>query len=224
MPGVHAIGIFKRHVHATRYRGRSESEFRVHELNAAIWASQCDVERFTAEFIDQRPAAATQDTRDVSRCRSLLEIGLEFDGQKQGVEKVLAHGPIDGEDIAQGGARLTRDDRLERHPLGFGRPLINDDLARAVARRDFSRPFPKPSPPQASQRRLIEVAFLYGADVGRLTKAMRTGQVELTTTVHVAIAVVVGTALELPLVGHLRGPFGVAALSERKPPRVAHYE
>ncbi len=143
---------------------------------------------------------------------SLVEVRLEIDGQAHGVEKLLAHGSVDGENIAQGDAGLACDNRFERHPLRVIRPLIDDDEPRAVARRDFAGPFIQPRPLQARQRRRIEVAVNHGAEIGCLTIAMGTGQVKLTPTVYGAIAIIVGLALEFPLVRHRGAAFGVTAL------------
>src|SRR5688572_12745640 len=50
------------------------------------------------------------------------------------------------------------------------------------------------------------MAFNDVANEGRLTIAMGAWKVELATTIHGAIAVVVGFALEEPLIAHVVGP------------------
>ncbi len=142
----HGVGIFVRHIQSTGHRSRPESEFRVRKFDAPTRACQSNVEGFASEFIDQRSSSACQDAGYVSGCGSLVEVYLESDRQEQGVEELLTTGPVDGEDVAQGDARLARDDRFESYTLGFIRTLVYDDEARAVPRCNFTRPFPQPRP------------------------------------------------------------------------------
>jgi hypothetical protein len=76
------------------------------------------------------------------------------------------------------------------------RTLIDNDLALAISVLDFAGPLVKPRPVQACDRRIIEMARNNVADKGRLTIAVGTRQVELATTIHGAIAVVVSLAFE----------------------------
>jgi hypothetical protein len=60
--------------------------------------------------------------------------------------------------------------------------------------------FANQCPIQACERRVIEMAIDNVADVGEVTIAMCRRFVELTAAAHGTIAVVVGMALEFPLV------------------------
>ncbi len=104
--------------------------------------------------------------------------------------------------IAEGFARLARDDRFESHTLSVVRSLVDHNLALTVSVRDLVGENAKQRPIQARKRCVVEMAFDNGANVGELTIAMCRGFVELTAAAHGTIAVVVGMALELPLVRH----------------------
>src|SRR5437899_10389081 len=104
--------------------------------------------------------------------------------------------------IAEGFARLARDDCLESPTLSVVRSLVDHDLALTVSLRDLAGEFAKQRPIQARERRVVEMAFENGDDVCELTIAMCRRLVELTAAAHRTIAVVVGMALEFPLVRH----------------------
>jgi hypothetical protein len=108
--------------------------------------------------------------------------------------------------IAEGFARLARYDRFEGHTLSSVRSLVDHDLALSVSIRDLTGKLAKQRPVQARKRCVVEMAFEDGADVGELTITMSRGFVELTTATHGAIAVIVGMALEFPIVRHLASP------------------
>jgi hypothetical protein len=80
--------------------------------------------------------------------------------------------------------------------LSFVRAFFDDDLALAVSFRDFARPLVQPSPLQPREWRIVEMTFNDVTDEGRLTIAMGAWQVKLAATIHSAIAVIVGFALE----------------------------
>ncbi len=104
--------------------------------------------------------------------------------------------------IAEGFARLARDDRFKSNPLSVVRALVDHNLALGVSLRHLIGEYAKQRPIQARERRVVEMAFDNGAGVGELTIAMCRGLVELTATAHGTIAVVVGMAHEFPLVRH----------------------
>src|SRR5712691_9769040 len=104
--------------------------------------------------------------------------------------------------IAEGFARLARDDRFESDALRVVRTLIDHDLALTVSLRDLPGEYAKQRPLQARERRVVEVAFDDSPDIGELTVAMCRGLIELTAAAHGTIAVVVGMAHEFPLVSH----------------------
>jgi ribosomal protein S7 len=104
--------------------------------------------------------------------------------------------------IAEGFARLARDDRFKSNPLSVVRSLVDHNLAPTVSVRDLIGEFAKQRPVQARERRVVEMALDNRADVGEVTIAMCRGLVELTTAAHGTIAVVVGMAHEFPLVRH----------------------
>ena len=189
-------GVLERHLDIARHRGRAQSDFRVGKFETAARACQRNVERLTTELIDDRSAGARQDARYFNLRGSLLEVRLEIDGQEQCLAKLRACRREDSEEIAQGFACFARDNFFERNPLSFIRALIDNDLALAVSVRDFAGPFVEARPFQAGERGVVEMAFDDGADEGRLTIAVGARQVELTTTIHSAIAVVIGFALE----------------------------
>lgn len=105
--------------------------------------------------------------------------------------------------IAEGLARLARDDCLESTTLSVVRSLVDHHLALAVSLRNLAGEFADQRPIQARERRVVEMPFDDAADVGELTIAMCRRLVELTAAAHRTIAVVVGMALEFPLVRHL---------------------
>jgi hypothetical protein len=80
--------------------------------------------------------------------------------------------------------------------LSFIRTFVYNDLAFAISLRDFARPLVQPRPMQPRERRIIEMAFNDVTDEGRLTISMGARQVELATTIHSAIAVIISVALE----------------------------
>ena len=98
--------------------------------------------------------------------------------------------------IAEGFARLARDDCLESPTLSVVRSLVDHDLALTVSLRDLAGECAKQRPIQARERRVVEMAFDNGADVGELTIAMCRRLVELTAAAHRTIAVIVRFALE----------------------------
>jgi hypothetical protein len=104
--------------------------------------------------------------------------------------------------IAEGFARLPRDDRFKSDPLSVVRPLVDHNLAPAVSLRDLTREYAKQRPIQARERRVVEMAFDNGADVSEVTIAMCRGLIELTSAANGTIAIIVGMTLEFPLVRH----------------------
>ncbi len=86
--------------------------------------------------------------------------------------------------------------------MSFIRTFVDNDLAFAVSVRNFARPLVKPRPIQPRERRIVEVTFNDVTDEGRLTIAKSARQIELATTIHSAIAVIVSFALEEPLIYH----------------------
>ena len=74
--------------------------------------------------------------------------------------------------------------------------LVDNDQATAVDLCDFTRSLVKRRPVQARQWRVVEMTFDDCAYEGRLTKAMSAWYIELATSVHCAITVVVGFAFE----------------------------
>jgi len=105
--------------------------------------------------------------------------------------------------IAEGFARLPRDYRFKSNALSVVRSLVDHNLALTVSLCNLAEEYAKQRPIQACERRVVEMAFDNGADVGELTIAMCRGLVELTAAAHGTIAVVVGMAHEFPLVRHL---------------------
>src|SRR3990170_1251349 len=81
-------------------------------------------------------------------------------------------------------------------PLSFIRTCVDNDLAFAIALRDFARPLVQPRPLQPRERCIVEMTFNEVTDEGRLTISMGARQVELATTIHRAIAVIISFALE----------------------------
>ena len=104
--------------------------------------------------------------------------------------------------IAERFARLARDDRFKRSTLSVIRSLVDHNLALTVSLRDLIGEYAKQRPIQARERRVVEMPFDNGADVGELTIAMCRGLVELTAAANGTIAIVVGMAHEFPLVSH----------------------
>ncbi len=104
--------------------------------------------------------------------------------------------------IAEGFARLARDDRFKSNPLSVVRSLVDHNLALSVSLRNLIGENAKQRSIQARERRVVEMAFDNGADVGELTIAMCRWLVELSAAAHGTIAVVVGMAHEFPLVRH----------------------
>src|SRR5687767_14206919 len=94
--------------------------------------------------------------------------------------------------IAGGFARLARDDCFESLALSLVRALVDHDLTLTVSLRDLTGEYAKQRPIQARERRVVEMAFDDGANVGELAIAMCRGLVELTSAAHRTIAVVVG--------------------------------
>jgi hypothetical protein len=90
--------------------------------------------------------------------------------------------------------------------LGFIRTFVDNDLAFSIPLRDFAGPFVKCRPIQPRKRRIVEVTFNDVTDEGRLAIAVGARQVELATTIHSAIAVIIGFALEQPLITHRVDP------------------
>jgi hypothetical protein len=107
--------------------------------------------------------------------------------------------------IAQWFARPARDNCFKCSPLSFIRTFVDNDLAFAISLLDFARPLVQRRPIQPRERRIVEMAFNDVADEGRLAIAVGAGYVELATTVHSAIAVVVGFTLEKPFITHFVG-------------------
>jgi hypothetical protein len=73
---------------------------------------------------------------------------------------------------------------------------VDNDLAFAISFCDFAGPLVQPCPIQPRERRIVEMTFNDVTDEGRLTIAMGTRQVELATTIHRAIAVIIRFTLE----------------------------
>jgi hypothetical protein len=104
--------------------------------------------------------------------------------------------------IAEGFARLPRDDRFKCNALSVIRSLIDHNLALTVSLRDLIGEFAKQCPIQAREWRVIEMALDNGANVSEMTIAMCGGLVELTAAANGTIAIVVGMAHEFPPVRH----------------------
>ena len=96
------------------------------------------MEGFTIELVDDRSAAALHDARYVDLRRSQFLVRCEMNRQVTCLAKFRAGGREDGEKIAQRDACRTGENRFKRVPLRLVRTLINDDLAFAIAIRDFA--------------------------------------------------------------------------------------
>jgi hypothetical protein len=90
--------------------------------------------------------------------------------------------------------------------LSFIRTFVDNDLAFAISILDLAGPLVQRRPIQPRERYIVEVAFNDVTDEGRLAIAVGGRQVELATTIHSAIAVIVGFALEQPLISHTLDP------------------
>lgn len=157
---------------------------------------------FNIELVDDRSAAALHDAWDVNLGGSECLIGFETNRQVKSLIEFRACGRENREKIAQRDARLARNNRFESDPLPFIRTLVDHDLALAVSIFDLAGPLVKARPLEAREQRIVEVAFNNVANEGRLTIAVCTGQVELTTTIHSAITVIIRFALEDSSIRH----------------------
>src|SRR5262245_45346741 len=104
--------------------------------------------------------------------------------------------------IAQWFACAARDNCFKCNPLSFIRTFVDYDLAFAISLLVFARPLVQRGPIQLRERRIVEMAFNDVADEGRLAIAVGARYVELASTIHSAVAVVIGFALEQPFVSH----------------------
>jgi hypothetical protein len=90
--------------------------------------------------------------------------------------------------------------------LSFIRTFVDNELAFAISLLDFARPLVQRRPIQPRKRCIVEMAFNDVPDEGRLAIAVGARQVELATAIHSAIAVIIGFALEQPLITHRVDP------------------
>src|SRR5688572_23749026 len=165
-------GIFERHLHVPRDRGRAEPDLCVGKLETATGTRQRNVEGLATKLVDLRPAPASHDTGYLYSGGPQFQIRFEMNRQEQCLANFRTCGREYGEQIAQWFACPAGDDSFKRDPLRFIRTLVDDDLAPAVSVLDFTRPLVQPRPVQACDRRLIEVALNDVADEGRLTIAV----------------------------------------------------
>ena len=170
--------------------------FCVGKLETATRTCQRNVEWFAIELVDYRFAAARHDARYINPCGSQFQVRFETYRKKQCLAKFRACGREYGEKIAQWFACPARDNCFKCDPLSFIRTFVDNNLAFAISLPDFARPLVQPRPIQPRERRLVEMTFNDVTDEGRLTLAVGTRQVELATTIHSAIAVIVSFALE----------------------------
>ena len=82
--------ILEGHVHVAGYRGGALSDLCVREFETAAGASESDVKWLTIELIDQWPAIARHDTRNLNACGPRFKVRLQLDRQKQGVAEISA--------------------------------------------------------------------------------------------------------------------------------------
>ena len=113
----------------------------------------------TIKLVDHRPAAAPHDAGYLYSGGSEFQVRFKMNWQEQGLAKFRACGREYGEKIAQWFAGLAWDDRFKRDPLSVIRTLVDNDLATAVSVLDFAGPLVQPRPVQASDGRIVEVAF-----------------------------------------------------------------
>jgi hypothetical protein len=189
-------GILERHLHITRHRSRPLSDLCVGKLEAATRTCQRNVERLAIKLVDDRSAAAPHDARYIDPCGSEFQVRLELYRQEQGLAKFRACGREYGEVIAQWFACAARDNCFKYNALSFIRTFVDNDLAFAISLLDFARPLVQRRPIQPGERRIVEMAFNDPTDEGRLAIAVGAGYVELATTIHSAVAVVIGFALK----------------------------
>jgi hypothetical protein len=161
------------------------------------------VERLTGKLVDYWSAAAPHDAWYIDPCGSEFEVRLEIDRQEQCLAKFRACGREYGKDIAQWFACAAGDNCFKRNPLSFIRTFVDDDLTFAISLLDFARPLVQRRPMQPRERRIVEMAFHNVADEGRLAVTVGARQVELATTIHRAIAIVIGFTLEMPFITHV---------------------
>jgi hypothetical protein len=76
------------------------------------------------------------------------------------------------------------------------RTFVDNELAFAISLRDFARPFIQRRPIQSSERGTVEVALDDVTNERRLAISMGARQVELTTTINCAIAIVISFTFE----------------------------
>ena len=108
-------------------------------------------------------------------------------------------------DLMSGGLhRLWKHFTIEQAGVRRGQSVL--DLAGGTG--DLARKFAKQRPIQVRQRRTIEVTFNDSADVSKQTISVCRGLIELTSATHRTIAVVIGMALEFPIISHVFGPPG----------------
>ena len=129
------------------------------------------------------------DTRDVDLRGSELEVHFEINRQEQCLEELRAQRTENGEMIAERHACLTRDNRFKSKPLSLVRPLVDNDLALAVALRYLSGKYAEQRPIQTRERSVVEMTLNDGTDVGEVTIPVCRGLVELTTAAHGTITV-----------------------------------
>jgi hypothetical protein len=72
--------------------------------------------------------------------------------------------------------------------------------------RDFARPLVKPRPTQSRKRGIVKMAFDELTNERGLTIAMGTREIELTTAINCAVAVIIRLALKNPSIRHLMIP------------------
>jgi hypothetical protein len=105
--------------------------------------------------------------------------------------------------IAQWFACAARDNCFKCNPLSFIRTFVDNDLTFAISLLDFAGPLVECRPIQPRERRIVEMAFNNVTDEGRLAMAVGARYVELATTIHSTIAVVIGFTLEKPFITHI---------------------
>ncbi len=179
------------------------TDLRVRKLETATSACERNVERLTVKLVDYWSAAALHDAWYINACCPEFQVRFETNRQEQRLAKFRACRPEYGEQIAQWFACLARDNSFKCDPLSFIRTFVDNNLAFAISLRDFARPLVQPCPIQPCDWRIVEMTCNDVTDEGRLTIAMGARQIELASTIHSAIAIVVGFTLEQPLISQL---------------------
>ena len=90
--------------------------------------------------------------------------------------------------------------------MGFIRTFIDNNLALAISLRDFARILVKSGAIRPRKRRIVEMTFNDITGVGKLTIAVGARNIVLAAAIHSAVAVVIGFALEQPLITRFTDP------------------